>query len=363
MARSLPATRRFAFTLIELLVVIAIIGVLIGLLLPAVQKVRSAANRTKSTNNLKQIALAFHNYNDAQGELPHTGCWKNACWQFPGFNVSPFGFVPQPKLSMGCSWAYKILPYIEQVDLYEKFNYTTPIPTLLDPGRAGTGLSIVPWSGKPNNYPNNFQAGQVTDYAINSMLIGSGQNSIPYQGAISAGGAPYSFGPPSNWVTFHRNMSNISDGTSNTIMVGSKGLPVSCYSQRGSLNPVKISNGTTVTCDDDPITSPGPTVLGNLRAMGPDDSFYVGSLPPGGGTVAGCTYPYPAGWGWYTTTTFQVEQDSDTDFWNRWGSPYPGGAPMAFADGGVRIVAYTTKDALILALCTPNGGEPSFIDD
>src|SRR5262249_39610788 len=100
---------RRAFTLIELLVVIAIIAILIGLLLPAVQKIREAANRMKCTNNIKQIALGMHNYNDVNATLP------------PGVYVrliNPGAISWQDENNIGPNWAVVILPFIEQDNLY-----------------------------------------------------------------------------------------------------------------------------------------------------------------------------------------------------------------------------------------------------
>src|SRR5574338_477374 len=112
-----PATSaRRAFTLIELLVVIAIIGVLIALLLPAVQAAREAARRASCLNNLKQIGLAMHNYQDAVGAFP------------PGYlsltvNDQPNG----AELGPGWSWGAFILPQMEQAAVYNAINFSLPI--------------------------------------------------------------------------------------------------------------------------------------------------------------------------------------------------------------------------------------------
>jgi prepilin-type N-terminal cleavage/methylation domain-containing protein len=101
---------RSAFTLIELLVVIAIIGVLIALLLPAVQKVREAANRMKCTNNLKQLAIAAHHHHDAKGRFP-TG-------------VHTVDHMADDRYANGTTWEVELFPFLEQDNLYRRWDYS-----------------------------------------------------------------------------------------------------------------------------------------------------------------------------------------------------------------------------------------------
>src|SRR5262249_10421202 len=170
-------TNRRAFTLIELLVVIAIIAVLIGLLLPAVQKVREAANRIQCANNLKQIGLAAHHYHDQHEHLP------------PGI-----GYYPTPTNgTFGTSW-FHLLPFLEQGDLFKAALDSVPFPSPVGP-------TVVHYPGNKGVYSKPVK-----------VFLCPSDPSVPTGGVVSIDG--YSFGASSyagNALIAIRNNSSISD--------------------------------------------------------------------------------------------------------------------------------------------------------
>jgi prepilin-type N-terminal cleavage/methylation domain-containing protein len=183
---------RSAFTLIELLVVIAIIAILIGLLVPAVQKVREAAARTECTNNVKQLALACHLYQDSYRKLP------------PGWVTSYVGGVTTAP-SPGWSWATMIMPYIEQQTLYTELNPTLfPVPNGPPANPTAVGQTPVAVYRCPSdNGPTlnvEFDNYATINYVCNRWVLGPDTNSDP---------------------TFYT-VQTIPDGSSNVILLGER---------------------------------------------------------------------------------------------------------------------------------------------
>ena len=221
--------RRHAFTLIELLVVIAIIAILIGLLLPAVQKIREAANRMKCTNNLKQIGLGIHNYESAFGYFPTAGGQSQSI----DIPTNTAGFETK-------GWGYQLLPYIEQDSLFRigqqtgafgwnaaigKAMVEVPVKMYQCPSRGNGRQSVtMPWGSV---YQMNDYAGVMVEWLNASDWQNTdtaSSNTEQAFGGIIAKGGQYNPTPANikkfGAVTF----GSVNDGTSNTIAIMEKSV-------------------------------------------------------------------------------------------------------------------------------------------
>jgi prepilin-type N-terminal cleavage/methylation domain-containing protein/prepilin-type processing-associated H-X9-DG protein len=222
----MPRCRR-GFTLIELLVVIAIIAILIGLLLPAVQKVRQAAARTQCTNNLKQMGLAMHNYHDANQAFP------------PGYVAAGAYDDGATDTAPGWGWPALLLPYLEQDNLFRQINLAQPVaasPAI----QVRVPTYLCPADSPP---PGAFGLSDATGTLVALAAPSS------YAGTVGDDSSDCA-DPTGNGV-FYRNsrtrFGDITDGTSQTVMAGDRawadtqgiwaGAPSGAVVRAGARNP------------------------------------------------------------------------------------------------------------------------------
>jgi prepilin-type N-terminal cleavage/methylation domain-containing protein len=268
---------RSGFTLVELLVVIAIIGVLVALLLPAVQAAREAARRTYCTNNLKQMGIAFHNHHDTNGFLPHGG----AGWTLPPTYVNG---VPQVGLTQVTGWGFQILPFLEQNALWEGAGKTTDVQRQIQVISTPVAAFFCPTRRPPKAHP-------VTSNWYDPP------GSFAHAPSDYAGATTSSNGGNKGMIVRHGSLVSFAaciDGTSNTMIVGEKRLDLRNLGSYQSDD----NEGYTTGWDHDMI---------RFTHLAPMKDWRNGS-----------------GWG---------EQ--------RFGASHPGGFNVLMTDSSVRFISYT----------------------
>jgi prepilin-type processing-associated H-X9-DG protein/prepilin-type N-terminal cleavage/methylation domain-containing protein len=325
-----------AFTLIELLVVIAIIAILIGLLLPAVQKVREAASRASCTNNLKQMGLALHNYHDVNGRFPPAKINSGS----GGVYSATTSYYPDKPFVYNHTGFVFLLPYLERNDLYSRYDFGYP-----SSNSAWTGTALAQ-GGLPADHPNAFVVGQrVKLFECPSDLEPTVENETG-EGAYARSNARrsnylFSCGATDDYTQTHSvswpyagafgtnsmtRLVNIGDGTSNTVAIG-----------EAKQQHTSVSYG--------PYWGSGT----HTAVQGYSGGVWNALLPPDGFNV---NFP------WGRVVDGQTGRKGELQYAWGFGSWHPGGANFLFCDGSVRFLPDGISFPLFQALNTANGGEP-----
>jgi prepilin-type N-terminal cleavage/methylation domain-containing protein/prepilin-type processing-associated H-X9-DG protein len=364
--REVSAVRRRGFTLIELLVVIAIIGILIALLLPAVQKIREAAANLQCKNNLKQIGLAAHNYHDSNGHFPAGSIVHAGTGPFAG-TVSYYD-----------TWAIALLPFVEQGPLYNLWN--KDIPNIAPDNVAGANFVLMRQSNvKVYNCPSDVSAGlgftpyrpdSGNDYTTNTAS-GPGGNG-PYKNS------PYPLFAPSTYrcvsgasyggSDWWSNPKNPDDGGSNenwddasqvpallAHFPGDRGVMHAVDAAIGAnwetINTIEAGDGTSNTLmigEYATRDTPGRRTFWAYAYTSYNESLVTFNAP----------WTLQASFIACAATDVKINPSGSNQCKRAWGSFHSGGLNFAFCDGSVHTISRNVDMIYVLpALATIAGGE------
>jgi prepilin-type N-terminal cleavage/methylation domain-containing protein/prepilin-type processing-associated H-X9-DG protein len=297
-----PAGAR-GFSLVELLVVLAILGALAGLLVPASQRVREAAQRAACANHLHQIGLAVHAHHDTYHLFPSNGGWDGR-QTIPTVGGGPtvvytddfdvpytwYWGVGDPALSpqgQTGSWLFAILPFVEQEPAYRGRDWTHPMELYVCPSRR-KAVAVAPVDDERGTYNGGGWAWGKADYAANALVM-------PNRRVRAAAAC--------------LRIASLTDGTAQTLLAGEKAMDALYYQTPG---------------------------------WWWDEPFFLGGSDSSSRKGRAVLRDAPG-------TALQTREN--------WGSPHPDAAQFVFADGSVRPIAYGTSSDVVWALMTPSSGE------